>query len=210
MDNIKNGKLIYHLTSIKNLDSIIKNGIQPRNSINPNIDIADSEIIDKRQNVNDINLLEYVPFHFFINNPFDGAVKKYHINKNFVYICVRRCIAKEKGFKIIPIHPLSNDILTKFPKIIYDYNEGFNLIDWDIMETREYNNQNCKNICLAECLYYGTMTINYIFSIVVKDDESYKKVDEILKLNNILNSSGNKYIRDDDIHIFLDIENTWF
>ena len=78
------------------------------------------------------------------------------------------------------------------------------------METREYNNQNCKNICLAECLYYGTMTINYIFSIVVKDDESYKKVDEILKLNNILNSSGNKYIRDDDIHIFLDIENTWF
>lgn len=208
--NIKDKKLIYHLTSIENLDSIIKNGLQPRNNISPDVDIADSEIIDKRKNINDINLLEYVPFHFFINNPFDGIVKKNNKDINFVYICVRRDIAKDKGFKIIPIHPLSNDISTKFPEIIYDYNKGFDLIDWDTMETREYGNQNCKNICLAECLYYGTMPIDYIFSIVVKDDESYKKVDEILKSNNILNLFDKKYIRNDNIDIFLDIENSWF
>lgn len=208
---IKDKKFIYHLTSIENLNDIIRNGLQPRNNINPNVDIADSEIIDRRRNINGINLLEYVPFHFFVNNPFDGAVKKSNIDENFIYICVCRNIAKDKGFKIIPMHPLSNEISINFPEIIYNYNEGFELIDWNTMEKREYGNQNCKHICLAECLYYGTMPIDYIFSITVKDYENYKKVDEILKSNNILNSfDNNKYIRDNNINIFLDINNYWF
>lgn len=194
MDNIKNGKLIYHLTSIENLDSIIKNGLQPRNSINPNIDIADSEIIDKRQNVNDINLLEYVPFHFFINNPFDNAVKKRNKDKNFIYICVRRDIAKEKDFKIIPVHPISNYI-TNFQKVVYNYEEGIDLIDWNTMEKRDYDNDYCKKVCSAECLYHGVMPIDYIYFIAVKDENSKNIID---KINN------NRY------NFYVNINEKWF
>ena len=50
-ESIKNGKLLYHLTSIEHLDSILRNGLLPRNMVFPNIefnDIADKEIILER------------------------------------------------------------------------------------------------------------------------------------------------------------------
>ena len=49
--DIKNGKLLYHLTHIDNLDSIIEYGLLSRNLACDLIamDVADSEILEKRQ-----------------------------------------------------------------------------------------------------------------------------------------------------------------
>lgn len=72
---IKDGKLLYHLTKLKNLDSIIKNGLLSRNElISKNIDfsdVANKDIIEKRKNIND-----YIPFHFHQDSAFDVYVKK--------------------------------------------------------------------------------------------------------------------------------------
>ncbi|MBW5409354.1 DUF4433 domain-containing protein, partial [Brachyspira hampsonii] len=103
----KTGQLIYHLTAIDNFESIVKNGLLPRSKIKPNIDVADNEILNGR---NKYNLLDYVPFHFFINTPFDGAIKKKYKITDFIYICIKRTIARNHNFKIIPCHPLSNKL----------------------------------------------------------------------------------------------------
>ena len=64
--SIKNGKLLYHLTNIDNLDSILKNGLLPRNKLKElkgslNFDdIADKRIIMERDCM---GLGDYIPFH---------------------------------------------------------------------------------------------------------------------------------------------------
>ena len=63
--SIKDGYLLYHQTKLKNLESIIKNGLLSRaiiTSQNLNFeDVADPEIIEGRiENGLDV----YVPFHF--------------------------------------------------------------------------------------------------------------------------------------------------
>lgn len=63
------GQLIYHMTSIDNLSSILKFGLLSRNHLlqNSNIqftDIADPEILSKRERYKKA-LSQYVLFHFF-------------------------------------------------------------------------------------------------------------------------------------------------
>ena len=76
IDNIKTGKLLYHLTRLSNLDSILEHGLISRKLVKDNgvrfFDIADSEIISKRT---ELGLDEYTPFHFHPYSSFDVAVK---------------------------------------------------------------------------------------------------------------------------------------
>ena len=62
MADIKDQKLLYHLTDIDNIPSILKDGLMPRAELNG----ADSDIIESREG---LGLENYVPFHFFANNP---------------------------------------------------------------------------------------------------------------------------------------------
>lgn len=74
--NAKNGKLLYHLTELKNLESIVLLGLVPRKVLLENEvkfeDVANPEIIIKRQ---ELGLSEYIPFHFHPYTAFDVAVK---------------------------------------------------------------------------------------------------------------------------------------
>lgn len=142
--SIKNQKLLYHLTSLDNLESILLYGLLARTYIDDFDDVADVEIIDFREKT---NLTQYIPFHFFAKNPFDGRVQKNYPGKEFIYICVSRDFAKRNNFKIIPRHPNSMTNLT-----LYDYSEGYEIIEWDIMDRRDYSDRNCRQICMAECL----------------------------------------------------------
>lgn len=203
----KTGKLIYHLTAINNFESIIRNGLRPRNKIKPNIDVADNEILNGR---NKYNLLDYVPFHFFINTPFDGAVKKKYKTTDFIYICLEREIAKMNEFKIIPCHPLSNRLIN-YENILFDYDKGFDLIEWDKIDSgnRNYTDQDIKNACMAECLYNGIISCRRFSSISVKDVESFKKIDKILLKFGFV-SDKNKYTYHDEYSFFVDINPSWF
>jgi len=71
MAEIKDQKLLYHLTDINNIPFILKNGLIPRAELNGFVDIADSDIIESREG---LGLEKHVPFHFFANSPFDGRV----------------------------------------------------------------------------------------------------------------------------------------
>jgi hypothetical protein len=140
--NIKEGKLLYHLTRLSNLDSILEIGLVSRKLVKDNdvhfFDIADQEIISKRT---ELGLDEYTPFHFHPYSSFDVAVKSAYEDEEFIYICITREIAKSKKFKILPKHPLTNEEYR-----LYDYEEGFNAIDWDTMHTRGTEDRNTKNV----------------------------------------------------------------
>ena len=168
---IENQKLIYHLTSLTNVESILKKGLLPRNSLAKFDDVAEAEILEFR-GANNLN--DCVPFHFFAKNPFDGTVQKRYPDKEFVYICVSREYAKANGFLIIPTHPMVADPLT-----LYGYEEGFRLIDWELMNRREYCNSDCKHVCMAECVINRFVLPKEFQSIAVETEDAKQLVEQL-------------------------------
>lgn len=182
---IKTKKLLWHLTDINNLENILKKGLISRNDVYSeriNIsDVADQDIIAKRK---EKGLLDYVPFHFFVNNPFDGKVLIDNPDKDFCYISISRAFAEKNNFKILKRHPLSDS--DNFEKVEpLPYTQGFEQIDWNTLEKRNYSDDKCKSVCMAEAL--SPLPINYsdFFSIAVynnKDkDRVVKIIDSVLK-----------------------------
>ncbi|WP_085586014.1 MULTISPECIES: DarT ssDNA thymidine ADP-ribosyltransferase family protein [unclassified Pseudomonas] len=161
--NIKEQKLLYHLTSVENLDGIFKEGLKPRANLSGFNDVADPDILKKRQA---LQLEHYVPFHWFAGNPFDGSVQRDRPFTQFVLITVYRSTAKKNGWKIIPRHPLAGDSID-----LLDYDQGFESIDWDVMSSREYHDSHCKSICMAECLAPGVVKPADFFKIFTPNDE---------------------------------------
>lgn len=155
--DIRGQKLLYHLTSLENLDSILRGGLQPRAGLSGFTDIADCEILTKRQV---LGLDRYVPFHWFAKNPFDGSVLIRRPNSTFVLISVRRELAKNAGWKVIPRHPLAHDEIQ-----LLDFDPGFDAIDWPRMNTRDYHDPVCKSICMAERLAPSAVSPVLFFKI---------------------------------------------
>lgn len=179
--NIKDGKLLYHLTTLDVLESIIENGLLSRGELNTRqlafIDTANHEILLGR---NRLGLSNYVPFHFHIHTNYDTYVKDHH-DKKFIYLCIHRDYARLNNFSILPIHPTS----TEQPQI-YKYDEGINLIDWNTMElnktddfpdgvTERYRTQ----VRMAECLSPTSIPICDFQSIIVKDEDDARIVRQL-------------------------------
>lgn len=160
-----------------NLDSILKEGLAPRRAlVNAGIkfeDVADADIIDKRKK---LDLDKYTPFHFHPYSSFDVAVKESHSNKNFMYICITREIARANKFKILPMHPLSlNDYQ------LYEYDEGFAKIDWDTLMEKGRSDDYAKHVKMAECLTDLLIPVKCFAAIYVKNDDLKKFVVEKLQ-----------------------------
>lgn len=182
MGKIKAGKLLYHLTRLSNLDSIIEHGLVSRKLVKDcNIrffDIADQEIITKRT---ELGLDNYIPFHFHPYSSFDVAVKSTHADEEFIYVCIKRDLAKHNNFKILPRHPLNIEECQ-----LYEYDEGFNLIDWDTMHTHGTEDRYSKNVKMAECLTEKNIPVKFFQCIYVNSEGTKKIVQEKLKSNGIV------------------------
>lgn len=174
MANIKEQKLIYHLTAIDNLPSILSQGLLPRSRISEFRDVADALILQDRER---LGLENFVPFHFFARNPFDGRVQSSHPGVNFVLIAVNRSLAKSLGWKIVPKHPLAGG---GEGIVVMPYQEGFEAINWELMNRRDYADAECKNVCMAECLSPGPVDAKYFSTIFVKDNAAQLQVQQML------------------------------
>ena len=195
--SISGGKLLYHLTKLDNMENIFKYGLLSRNeliTIGLSFeDVADPQIISFRKE-NGIN--DYVPFHFYPGNPFDGRVKKDNPECKFVYICIHRNVAKQNGFKIIPCHPIHMENFKMF-----EYDEGMKKIEWEIIdnyENRPYTDREVRNICMAECLTDKKIDFNMIQSIAVKDKNDKDTIEELKKKYDIKEK------------FFIDVKPNWF
>lgn len=169
---IRNKSFIYHLTSMDNIESILRQGLLPRNLIHAFDDVANQEIILYRRIY---GLNDYVPFHFFSKNPFDGRVQLDYPHKDFVYICLQREYARSQNFKIIPMHPLSMGENL----VLYNYDQGMDAIDWDTMEQTDYHDEYSKNICMAECLVNRIVRPFEFCSIYVKNERHKRRLEKL-------------------------------
>lgn len=185
MPDIKDQKLLYHLSSIKNIDSILRKGLMQRAQLSEFEDVADSEILRKRKV---LGLENYVPFHWFSRNPFDGGVQAARTDEFFILVTVRRALAKAQNWRVIPRHPLANDDIK-----VMDYQKGFDAIDWAIMNQRTYHDTHCKSVCMAECLSPHPVPVSSFFRIYVSNEEVERFVSEkIRSLNLVLEVDVNR------------------
>jgi hypothetical protein len=177
----QNGKLLYHMTKLDNLPSIIENGLVSRRILNETktlfSDVANTDIINKRTQ---LGLDKYVPFHFHPYSSFDFAVRFSYPDFEFVYICITRQLARENGFKILPMHPLSIGDCT-----LLDYDEGFEKIDWEVLTDKNRNDEYAKHVKMAECLTDKIIPVQCFQSINVRNEEIKKQVEDMLEKYNI-------------------------
>jgi hypothetical protein len=131
-------------------------------------DVADHQIIEKRKS---LGLETFVPFHWFAKNPFDGSVQIAHRSQPFVLITVHRELAEREGWKVIPRHPLANDEIE-----LLDYSSGFNAIDWQLMNKRDYSDPISKSVCMAECLSPKTVPVAFFYTVFVPNTDIEKVV----------------------------------
>lgn len=185
--NPKDGKLLYHLTALENLESIIDNGLKPRKKIDFSIiDIADPEILQCREK---FGLEEHTPFHFFCSTPFAGAAQLSQNEKEFIYITITRDLAKSNNFTIIPTHPLH---YTAAP---LSWDAGIETINWNLMHKRDYSDHECKETCMAESNFKGTVLAEHFNCIYVRTEEVRANVLELLRLKNLdINVSTNSFM----------------
>lgn len=171
----RNKKLLYHLTELDNMPSIIENGLLSRAEIKARglkyKDVADSEIISRREL---LGLDGYVPFHFHPYSAFDIAVKKSRPEDKFVYITIKRELASIANFKVLVKHPLSQEEC-----VLYDYDKGISLIDWGTMETLGTNDAYSKNVKMAECLSIKPIDPELIQCVYVPDDWTKEYVEQL-------------------------------
>lgn len=186
---IEEGKLFYHLTPLKSLESIIQRGLMSRDSLAQNnitfMDTADPAILDERER---LGLSQYIPFHFHIHTAYDTAVKNHNSDKYFVYICIRRSFAQNQHFSILPIHPASNER----PNIL-NYDDGLMQIDWNVMNLKksEAESQNISEryrnqVRMAECLSPSTINARNFHAIYVPNEKVKKFVKKLLTQYNVI------------------------
>ena len=170
--DIKIQRLLYHLTDIENLESILTHGLKPRRSLKQFSDVADFEILESRRG---LDLDSMVSFHFFARNPFDGRVQEDNPNKEFALIAMQRALAKSNNWKIIPCHPLANSTIQ-----LLDYQDGMNVINWDAMNARDYHDDLSKSVGMAECLAPNTVDPKCFHTIYVRSEELRAKVIKLI------------------------------
>lgn len=167
MCKIENRKLLYHLTKLSNLNSILENGLASRKLLLENniifADVANPGIMDKRT---ELGLDKYIPFHFHPYSSFDVSVKNTYPDEEFIYVCIRRSLANSNDFLILPKHPLTLSEVK-----LYKYNEGISQIDWNAMEKSSMESDYTRNVRMAECLTEKVVPLNWFHSIAVKNEE---------------------------------------
>ncbi len=177
LDNVQDGKLLYHLTKLKNMRAIIEDGLCSRKSLNKRnlqfYDVADAKIINKRK---ELGLDQYIPFHFHPYSAFDNAVKNTYEKEKFVYICIKRAFAEYNNFKILVSHPLSKEDC-----ILYDYKEGIERIDWDTMKTKGRNDSYAKNVKMAECITKKRIPAELFQCVYVPDSDTKKYITDLFQ-----------------------------
>lgn len=182
LDTAKDGKLLYHLTRLENLDSIIEDDLLSRRVLLERarqfIDVANPEIIDRREV---LGLDSYIPFHFHPYSAFDVAVKNKYPDDDFIYLCLSRTVARSNNFKILTMHPLA--VEDEF--ILYDYDEGMEMIDWQTLMTVGRDDTYAKHVKMAECLTELSVPIDCFQCIYVKNNEIKEIVEEKLRLGPI-------------------------
>lgn len=182
LEGVREKKLLYHLTKVNNMETIIKYGLLPRRYLSEHSmffgDVADPQIISRRE---ELGLDKYTPFHFHPYSAFDVAVKNSYSTEKFVYICIKRALAEFNNFKILIKHPLSQQEC-----VLYDYAEGINKIDWNTMEKVGTIDEYSRNVKMAECLTDKCIPAELFQCVYVPDEATKSYIEKLFQDKGIM------------------------
>ena len=184
MMNAREGKLLYHVTALENLENIFYYGLLSRpDAENKGLlkkSVAREDILERRQ---EMGILQYVPFHFFEKTPFTHTVYASHPNTTFCVIAIYRRFAQRNNFKICTAHPLSEN-----PKAeILDYDEGIKQISWESIDV-DWDKikkglirltDRDDNARMAECLATSPVLPQDFQAIYVPSEKVKKQVEKL-------------------------------
>ncbi len=183
LENAKNEEFLYHLTKLSNMESILAHGLLPRRMLKEkNLafdDVANSQRGNQRE---ELNLDSYIPFHFHSHTAFDFTVKNVFSEEQLVYICIGRAFAEKEDFKILTKHPESREDC-----VLYDYKEGIEKIDWEIMKAPGMLGDYGRNSIMAECVTDQPVLAESFQCILVQDAKTKEDLEEIYQKQGISN-----------------------
>ncbi len=147
--NVRDKKLLYHLVKLSELETIVRNGLQP-----------DKQIGGKK----------YLGFHFHAYS--SEAVKEQKANpgENFVYLCISRQRACQMGYQILMEYAPDNR------EELFEYETGIAQIDWDKMEQIREEDSEQTNV---QCVDEKVLDFDKVQFIYTPDERSAKQVSEL-------------------------------
>lgn len=184
-------RYIFHFTDIRNLDSIIKNGLLCTNEKNKrgikHHNIANMIIQERRANM-DVTagpggkVHDYVPFYFSSLNPM--LLKKLN-EKNvdqpgIIYLCIK--IDRLDNVDAVFTDAAANTI---DPPSFYDDVADLNCLNWDLIDSKKWSvgTAGDKQKKMAEALVYQHVGIGEVDAIVVYNESARKAVEIIFSDN---------------------------
>ncbi|MCA1202403.1 type II toxin-antitoxin system toxin DNA ADP-ribosyl transferase DarT [Priestia flexa] len=193
-------KLLYHITDINNLDSILQQGGLLANSIVKDKgveyeNIAHTNIQDRRLTTNvplhpNGNLHEYVPFYFSPRSPMlyaihKGRVEKYEKGQSqIIYLVSRTDIIHNAGLEYVFTDGHAIMWFTEFYKDL----KNLDKIDWDVMASHYWSDTpedpDRRRRRQAEFLVHNIVPIDLFLGIAVKNEEMKQKVLKVLNKYN--------------------------
>lgn len=185
-----NWRYIFHFTDIRNLDSIIKNGLLCTNAMIKkglsHQDIANSDIQQRRAAMKVTCgkggvVHDYVPFYFTSKNPMFLSVlnKKNHDQPFFIYLCVK-INRLEKDDAVFTSHSAN----TNNPPTFYDDVNDLNKLDWKQIDSKKWKfTDEERHRKMAEALIFDKMDVAEIDSIVVYNSDVAKIVRWLFERN---------------------------
>ena len=186
-------RYIFHMTDIRNLNSIIKNGLLSTNNKQKrgfeHKNIANLKI-QERRDTKDIpcgpkgKLHDYVPFYFSSMNPMLLGVinSKNYDQPLIIYLCMK-IQRLEKDDAVFSKASLN----TSEDPEIYDDCEKLSELNWELIDSRKWSfkDDNDRHQKMAEALIKDKVAIEEIDAIVVYNEFIKNIVENIFKKNNI-------------------------
>ena len=171
----KNKDFIYHVTNIDNLDSILRNGLLSRNELKKK-GLTAKSVSDIRTiwSKRDPKCYSCVPFHFYEPTFFTYCITNGLKAENFCYIAIDRTYAEEHGFMV------STKSLDSVDAEILPYGEGFEKIDWETLNKRNYRAPGEREVCDAECLSPASVAVSDFYCIHVRTAEDATRVKDVV------------------------------
>jgi hypothetical protein len=167
--------ILYHITAIENIPTIMEKGILCRNSMliqkANNVSYSNSEIVENRSTISIGNKTasDFVPLFFAEKPPMLSAIE-HHQHSTIVYICIKGKIIKEEG-----VHFSDGNIACRGRTNIYANINSLVELDW--ANIRTFNETNCgfeeaKRVKSAEVLVPLRIDPDWFMGFIVPNEDA--------------------------------------
>jgi hypothetical protein len=178
--------VVFHITHIDNLETILKNGLLSHNNPYKKTDISNQDVNSRRNKIEPIyknNLHNYVPFYFNCRNSMLYKTQK-EFGENIIILIFERDIMLKNNVLFTNKGAATNDV--KFTNDIKDLLDN-DFINWANVKARSWDlDKNLKQTMMAEMLLLGEIDANEIDVILCQND-SIKDI-----VTNYLTANSNK------------------